>query len=95
MIENKVLVSVNVPILEKKYDIYFPVNRKMYNVIEMIKSSLFELSQGSFNIKNDYVLYNEENGEPYDMNLLVRDSSIRNGSKVILLWGGDYWDGRP
>ena len=85
MIENKVLVSVNVPMLEKKYDIYFPVNRKISSVIGMIKSSLQSLSQGIFNMNNDYVLYNEENGEPYDMNILVRESNIRNGSKVILL----------
>jgi len=85
MIENKVLVSVNVPMLEKKYDIYFPVNRKISSVIRMIKSSLQSLSQGIFNMNNDYVLYNEENGEPYDMNILVRESNIRNGSKVILL----------
>lgn len=85
MIENKVLVSVNVPILEKKYDIYFPVNRKMCNVIGMIKSSLYDLSQGIFDVNADYVLYNKENGEAYDMNILVRDSNIRNGSQVILL----------
>ena len=85
MIENKVLLSVNVPILEKKYDIYFPVNRKMCNVIGMIKSSLYDLSQGIFDVNADYVLYNKENGEAYDMNILVRDSNIRNGSQVILL----------
>ena len=85
MIENKVLVSVIVPILEKKYDIYFPVNRRICNVIGMIKSSLYQLSQGSFDIKMDYALYNQENGEPYDMNILVRESNIRNGSNVILL----------
>ncbi len=85
MIENKVLVSVNVPMLEKKYDIYFPVNRKISNVIGMIKSSLQQLSQGSFDVNRDYVLYNKDNGEPYDMNILVRDSNIRNGSNVILL----------
>ncbi len=85
MIENKVLVSVNVPILEKKYDIYFPVNRKMSNVINMIKASLFELSQGIFDVNGNFCLYNKENGEPYDMNILVRESNIRNGSNVILL----------
>lgn len=85
MIENKVLVSVNVPILEKKYDIYFPANRRIHNVIEMIKNSLFELSQGSFNVNANYMLYNKENGRAYNMNILVRDSDIRNGSQVILL----------
>ena len=85
MIENKVLVSVNVPILEKKYDIYFPVNRKIHNVIGMIKNSLSQLSYGTFDVNRDYALYNKETGNPYDMNILVRDSDIRNGSKVILL----------
>ena len=85
MIENKVLVSVIVPILENKYDIYFPVNRKINNVIGMIKSSLFQLSQGSFDVNSDYMLYNKDNGEPYDMSILVRESNIRNGSSVILL----------
>ena len=85
MNENKVLVSLNVPVLEKKYDVYIPVNRKIHNVIEMIKSSLLELSNGSFDMELKYVLYNKENGNPYDMNILVRDSDIRNGSKIILL----------
>ncbi len=85
MIENKVLVSVNVPMLEKKYDIYFPVNKKIGNVIKMIKASLYQLSQGSFDINKEYILYNKDNGEPYDMNILVRESNIRNGSSVILL----------
>jgi hypothetical protein len=85
MIENKVLVSVIVPILENNYDIYFPVNRKISNVIKMIKSSLQGLSQGSFDMDKQYVLYNKDNGEPYDMNILVIESNIRNGSSVILL----------
>ena len=85
MIENKVLVAVNVPSLENEFDVYIPVNRKIYSVINMLKTSLFELSQGSFNIASNYVLYNADNGLIYDMNLLVRETDIRNGSRIILL----------
>ena len=85
MLENKVLVSVNVPRLECKYDIYVPVNRKIQFVIGMMKDTLVELSQGSFDKNEPCVLYNRETGEAYDMNILVRDSDIRNGSKVVLL----------
>ena len=85
MNENKVIVSLNVPVLEKKYDVYIPVNRKIHNVIDMIKASLFELSGGSFKMDTNYCLYNKENGIVYDMNTLVRDTDIRNGSKIILL----------
>jgi len=85
MIENKVLVSVNVPSLEQKYDMYIPVNRKIYSVVKMIKIVLFELSHGSFDVSVDYVLYNALNGGVYDMNSMVRDTDIRNGSNIILL----------
>ena len=85
MIENKVLVSVNVPSLEKKFDVYIPVNRKIYSVIKMLKLSFFELSLGSFDMSKNYVLYNGMTGDVYDMNNLVRDTDIRNGSVVILL----------
>ena len=85
MIESKVLVSLNVPVLEQRYDVYFPVNRKIYNVIKMLKSSLYDLSNGAFNKEANYVLYNKENGLVYDMNMLVRDTDIRNGSMIIML----------
>ena len=85
MNENKVLVTVNVPSLEHKYDVYIPVNRKVYSVIKMLKTSLFMLSQGSFNINNNYFLYNALDGMVYDLNMLVRDTDIRNGSVIILL----------
>ncbi len=83
--ENKVLVSLCVPSLETKYDIYVPVNRKIYSVIKMIKKSLFEISQGSFNIDKDYMIYNALSGSMYDINSIVRDTDIRNGSMIILL----------
>ncbi len=85
MIENKVLVSVNVPSLENNFDVYIPVNRKVYSVINMLKASLFELSQGAFNLNNNYVLYDAISGNSYDLNKLIRDTDIRNGSTIILL----------
>ena len=85
MIENKVLVSINIPSLEQKFDAYIPVNRKVYSVIEMIKVILLELSLGSFDANKEYLLYNGMNGQIYDVNMMIRDTDIRNGSNVILL----------
>lgn len=83
--EYKVLVSINVPSLETKFDVYIPVNRKVYSVINMFKATLFELSLGSFDMQKDYILYNALTGAVYDMNVLIRDTDIRNGSSIILL----------
>ena len=85
MIDNKVLVTINVPSLEALYDVYIPVNRKIYNVIEMLKNIFFSISQGSFDNKKKYLVYNADDGTEYDLNVLVRDTNIRNGSTIILL----------
>ena len=85
MIENKVLVTVNVPSLESRYDVYIPVNRKIHSVIKMLSNSLFMLSQGSFVVKDNYLLYDANTGNIFDINAMVRDTDIRNGSVVILL----------
>lgn len=82
---NKVLVTLNIPSLEIKLDMFIPVNRKVHTVVDMMKKSLFELSEGAFQIDKSYTLYNEENGKSYDMNILIRDTDLRNNSKVILL----------
>lgn len=82
---NKVLVTVNVPLLEIKLDMFIPVNKRIHSVIDMMKKSLFELSNGSFPVNKIYILYNEETGKSYDMNILVRDTDLRNNSKAILL----------
>ena len=85
MIENKVLVTVNVPSLENRYDVYIPVNKKIYSVIKMLCNSLVMLSQGAFVVKDNYLLYDANTGNIYDINALVRDTDIRNGSTIILL----------
>ena len=82
---NKVLVTVNVPSLEKSFDIFVPVNRRVHNVIALVNKSLFDISGHAFNMENTYTLYNAETGAPYDMNSLIRDTDIRNNSSLILL----------
>ena len=85
MIDNKVLVSVKVPLLEDVYDVYIPVNRKIYSVIDMLKKTLYDLSGKSFDISLNYNLYSATTGNIYDINMIVRDTDIRNGSSIILL----------
>ncbi len=83
--DNKVLVTLYVPHLDMKYDMYIPVNKRIHIIIDLIKKALFELSEGLFNINNNYELYNFENGELYNMNDLVRNTSIRNNSKIVII----------
>ena len=80
---NKVLVYVIVPLLEEKYEMYIPINKRVGNVIQLLNKSLFELTNGLYVGTDTSFLY-DEFGEVYDVNLLIRETNIRNGSLVIL-----------
>ncbi len=83
--KNKVLVQVNIPELNLKYDIYLPVNRKIGNVINLLSKSIYELTNGLFQNDGKKLLYSEKTGEKYPINSLVRETDIRNGSTIIFM----------
>ena len=82
---NKVLVELIVPILEENYDVFIPKNRKIGNVIELLSKMVSEMSNGYFQATGKNMLYSGDTGEKYDMNILVANTDIRNGSKIILM----------
>ena len=82
---NKVLVTLYVPNLDVKYDMYIPVNKRIHLIVDLIKKALYDLSGGTFKISEEYELYNYENGELYNMNDLVRNTDIRNNSKIVII----------
>ena len=85
MNKNKILIELEVPLIEKKYDLFIPINKRVGTVKRLIESSLIELSDNSYVIKDDTNFYSKETGIIYDVNLNVRDTDLRNGSRIILL----------
>lgn len=82
---NKILVKVYVPVIEEQYDILIPLNRRIYNVIKLLVKAINELSNGYYEPENEPLLYDKITAIPYDENLSIRESNIRNGTELILL----------
>ncbi len=82
---NKVFIIVEVPLIGEKYEVYIPVGKKIYKVALILAKAVSELSGGHYPIKKDATLYSKVTGKPYNINLTVKDSDIRNGSEVILI----------
>ena len=79
--KNKVLVQLVVPILEESYDVFLPVNRKIGNIIGLVS----EISGGYFVANETNSLYSGDTGDKYSMDVLLINTDIRNGSKIILM----------
>ena len=85
MEKNKILVELEIPIIEKKYDLFIPINKKIGTIKNLIEKSLLDLKDNSYEIKDDTNLYSKETGIVYDVNETVRDTDLKNGSRIILL----------
>lgn len=82
---NKVLVSLSVPEIDETFDILIPISRKVGNVIELINKILEENTKGKYKGSKTQNLYNRITGERYNINLLVIETNIRNGTQIVLI----------
>lgn len=81
---NKLLVIIHVPSIEREFDLYMPIVKKVGAVKELIIKIVEKESDGIFQNDGCKFLYDKITGERIDDNIFVRDSNIRNGSKLVL-----------
>lgn len=82
---NKILVKLYVPTINKEYDVWIPLNRRIYNVIRLIVKGISEFTDGEYQPQKLPILYDKQTAKPYDINLTIGESTIRNGSEIILI----------
>lgn len=82
---NKVLVKLYVSKIEEQYDIWIPVNRRIYSVIKLMSKTINELTSGEYNPKKLPLLYDKKTGKLFDVNKTVEESKIRSGSEILLI----------
>lgn len=82
---DKILVEIEVPIMNRSYDMFIPATSPMYEVLELIKKAVFSISDGQFLPQVDTVLCYQENGEIIDINKFVCELNVTNGTKLVLI----------
>lgn len=80
----KILVMIYVPTLEQEYDMYIPIVKKIGVVKKLIMDVIEEASEGNFINDGCKFLYDKITGEKLNENEFVKNSNIKNGSKLIL-----------
>lgn len=80
---NKILISIMVPVISVEVDLWLPNNRK----VGVLRDRVFELLKNNYSF-NDFQflrLINRFTGEELDSDLLISQSNIKNGTKLILM----------
>ncbi len=82
---NKVLVRVFFPQIDKWYEIWIPINKKVSSVIQLLSEGVNDLNDGNFPFSDSLILYNRQTGDYYDPDSLVKYTDIKNGTELILI----------
>ena len=82
---DKVLVILYVPVLEKEYNCFIPMNKKVQNVINLLVKALYEMNDNNFDLEHNHSLYIKDTGKELNKNIRLRDTSVRNATELIII----------
>ena len=82
---NKLLIKVYIPYIEEEFDVYIPINKKIGTIKKLIIDSIIEITEADLSNVSSLNLFDKETGESFENNAYVKDSSIRNGTKLLLI----------
>lgn len=83
---NKFLITIIVPEIEYECDLFIPNNKKVGTIKTSILESLKTITNNVY-IKtiNDVKFINKDTKEEYDNNKMIKDTNIKNDTKLIIL----------
>lgn len=82
---HKVLVKLYVPMLDQQYDVWLPLNKRIYNIIILLVKSLYDFSGGYYKPEELPKLYDKTTSQLLAINITVKEAGIVNGSEIILI----------
>ncbi len=85
MNRNKILIELEIPLIEKKYDLFIPINKKVGTIKSLIEDALIELTDNAYVPKEDYNFYSKETGEVYNVHKTIRDTDVKKGSRILVI----------
>ena len=80
----RVYVIVETPILDKKFELLVPVDRRIHELINLLRNNIPELMENYYESVCP-MLFNKSTGEMYDMNLIIKNSNIKTGTRLVLI----------
>ena len=82
---NKILVKIYFPVIEEEYNVWLPLNKKIYNIIFLLLKGVNELREEEYKPEETPSLYNKLTGTHYNVNSYLARTDIRNGTELILI----------
>lgn len=81
----KLLITIEVPLLNESFDIFIPINKKIGTIKNYCLEVIQNITNNSITNPDTLRLYDKENSSIYDLNIYVKNSDIKNGTTLLLI----------
>ena len=81
----RVLVEILVPAINQVFDMFIPLDEQLGMVVYLVGNLIEHLTDGNFKYSSETILCNAQSGEIYDINIIIDELDIKNGSQFILI----------
>ena len=81
---DKILISLYVPSIRQSYDVFIPNHIKIQSLVELLASTVENISMNEYIASHEEVLCNED-GTVMDEKKFLADYQVQNGDKLMLI----------
>lgn len=85
MENNKILIEVYIPSIEKEYDIFIPISKRVGTIKKLVQAGINDLNSNDLSISDEMNFYSKDTGMVYDVNQKIIDTDLINGSRIVLI----------
>ncbi len=82
---NKIIIKLYIPTIGFQYDIWISSKCSVETTINLLVKGINELTYGEYNVKRLPNLYNKKTGEAYNLNEIIGNTDIANGTELMLI----------
>lgn len=81
---NRILVKIYFPIIEENFDVWIPLDKKIYQIINLLAKNILKINLTD-KTENMPFLYNKYTGFCYDLDIEIKDTDIKNSTELIFI----------
>ena len=85
MKKDKILVNIEIPEINKSYDMFLSINELSWKTNKLILKAITDLNNNIINPDDKYIILNKNTNKIYDNNIFIKDTDIINGSELVLI----------
>lgn len=82
---NKIIVEVRVPAIDKIYDVKLPRDIQIWEATKLINQLIITVNPSMYAMDDNAFLCSYETGRIYEVNKLVDEVGLVNGSRVVIV----------